>query len=180
MKPGTKLLILITIAVCFWGAVIAFLYFANDPKGRAKALATEALQHTVENPESLRIIAISKPDSVFGRQYITSDEQLNITMAMMKVGETLMDRTENLEKIDFTDSDMSELMERQMSCMSAIRGLVGSDNLSETKKQPFSGWKIKIEYEATSRKGSPYRSEYWFILDKEAKCVIKSFEIPLI
>ena len=28
--------------------------------------------------------------------------------------------------------------------------------------------------------GKPYRSEYWFILDKDATCVVNSFEIPLL
>ena len=39
---------------------------------------------------------------------------------------------------------------------------------------------VKIEYEATDSDGQPYRSEYWFIMDKEAQCVIRSFEIPLL
>ena len=42
------------------------------------------------------------------------------------------------------------------------------------------GWKVKIEYEAQSESGKPYRSEYWFILDKDATCVVNSFEIPLL
>ena len=48
------------------------------------------------------------------------------------------------------------------------------------KPRPFNGWKVKIEYEAKTADGSPYRSEYWFILDKEATCVVNSFEIPLL
>ena len=51
---------------------------------------------------------------------------------------------------------------------------------SSQERKPFSGWKVKIEYEATDSDGQPYRSEYWFIMDKEAQCVIRSFEIPLL
>lgn len=47
------------------------------------------------------------------------------------------------------------------------------------KAKLFNGWKVKIEFEAKATEGTPYRSEYWFILDKEANCVVKSFEIPL-
>lgn len=54
----------------------------------------------------------------------------------------------------------------------------GGEAIQERK--PFSGWKVKIEYEATDSDGQPYRSEYWFIMDKEAQCVIRSFEIPLL
>ena len=53
------------------------------------------------------------------------------------------------------------------------------DEASQERK-PFSGWKVKIEYEATDSDGQPYRSEYWFIMDKDAQCVIRSFEIPLL
>lgn len=48
------------------------------------------------------------------------------------------------------------------------------------ERKPFTGWKVKIEYEATDSDEQPYRSEYWFIMDKEAQCVIRSFEIPLL
>ena len=39
---------------------------------------------------------------------------------------------------------------------------------------------VKIDFEAKTLKGKPYHSEYWFILDKEAEIVVKSFEIPLL
>lgn len=72
------------------------------------------------------------------------------------------------------------MMERQMSCLSALRSLVSFDSDEEAKERPFSGWKVKIEYEAVSESGNRYRSEYWFILDKDARFVVQSFEIPLI
>ena len=61
--------------------------------------------------------------------------------------------------------------------MSVLRSMTpqGFDNVTKS----FTGWKVKIEYENVDSNGKPYRSEYWFILDKEAQFVIKSFEIPL-
>ena len=70
-------------------------------------------------------------------------------------------------------------MERQMSAMSVLRSLLPDVSAGKEKKD-FSGWKVKIEYEAQDGSGNPYRSEYWFILDRDATCVVKSFEIPLI
>ena len=70
--------------------------------------------------------------------------------------------------------------------MTALRSLMVTGELKPTgdeasqERKPFSGWKVKIEYEATDSDGQPYRSEYWFIMDKEAQCVIRSFEIPLL
>ena len=58
-------------------------------------------------------------------------------------------------------------------------GMLESGKSDTGKAKPFNGWKVKIEFEAKATDGTPYRSEYWFILDKEANCVVKSFEIPL-
>ena len=91
---------------------------------------------------------------------------------------------------DFDNPDsechgMSGQMKRQMDAMTALRSLMVTGELkpagdkASQERMPFSGWKVKIEYEATDSDGQPYRSEYWFIMDKEAQCVIRSFEIPL-
>ena len=85
-----------------------------------------------------------------------------------------------MENIDFENKEMTELMERQMSAVSILRSLVRFDDPANKEKKPFNGWKVKIEYEAQSESGKPYRSEYWFILDKDATCVVNSFEIPLL
>ncbi len=71
-------------------------------------------------------------------------------------------------------------MERQMSSLSALRSLVTVKDPNDKTQKPFNGWKVKIEYEAKNEDGTPYHSEYWFILDKEATCVVNSFEIPLL
>lgn len=96
-----------------------------------------------------------------------------------------------MEDTDFDNPDsechgMSGQMKRQMDAMTALRSLMVTGELKPTgdeasqERKPFSGWKVKIEYEATDSDGQPYRSEYWFIMDKEAQCVIRSFEIPLL
>lgn len=180
MRPGTKLIMLLVAFVALWGAVGVCVYCLNDPEGRAQGLAKEALKYSVDNPESIKIIAVSKPDSVYGRDYITADEKMSIALSMMKIGEKVMIDTDNLENLDFEDKGMTELMNRQMSALSALRALVSFDSPGETKEKPFNGWKVKIEYEADSESGDHYRSEYWFIMDKDARFVVNSFEIPLL
>ena len=163
MKPGMKLAILLGGAVVVWG-LIAYVFFAgNSPAKKAPEVAKTALYASVDCPESVSIVAVSKPDSVFGRDYINDDEKMAIAIS----------------EIDFENSELTSLVERQMSAMSAIRSLVSFDSDAD-KPRPFNGWKVKIEYEAKTADGSPYRSEYWFILDKEAQCVVNSFEIPIL
>lgn len=141
-------------------------------RGSGKSVAS------VDRPETVKIHAVSIPDSVFGRDYITQEEKMAISVAMMKVSEKVMKETDGFDKVDFGDKAMADLMERQMSVMSVIRSFASYE--THNSKKQFSGWKVKIEYEAEAADGSPYHSEYWFILDKEAVCVVKSFEIPLL
>lgn len=180
MKPGMKLTILLISGVIIWGSIFFAIGCSNNPRERAKSVAEKSLLACVDCPETVKIKAVSKPDSVFGRDYVTQNEQMNIAMAMLKINQKVMAETDNMENIDFENKEMTELMERQMSAVSILRSLVRFDDPANKEKKPFNGWKVKIEYEAQSESGKPYRSEYWFILDKDATCVVNSFEIPLL
>ena len=180
MKPGVKLTILLISGVIIWGSIFFAIGCSNNPRERAKSVAEKSLLACVDCPETVKIKAVSKPDSVFGRDYVTQDEQMNIAMAMLKINQKVMAETDNMENIDFENKEMTELMERQMSAVSILRNLVRFDDPANKEKKAFNGWKVKIEYEAQSESGKPYRSEYWFILDKDATCVVNSFEIPLL
>ena len=175
-----KLTILLISGVIIWGSIFFAIGCSNNSKERAKSVAEKSLLACVDCPETVRIKAVSKPDSVFGRDYVTQDEQMNIAMAMLKINQKVMAETDNMENIDLDNREMTELMERQMSALSVLRSLVRFDDLEKKEQKPFNGWKVKIEYEAQSESGKPYRSEYWFILDKGATCVVNSFEIPLL
>ena len=175
-----KLTLLLISGVIIWGSIFFAIGCSNNPRERAKSVAEKSLLACVDCPETVKIKAVSKPDSVFGRDYVTQDEQMNIAMAMLKINQKVMAETDNMENIDFENKEMTELMERQMSAVSILRSLVRFDDPANQEKKSFNGWKVKIEYEAQSESGKPYRSEYWFILDKDATCVVNSFEIPLL
>lgn len=180
MRPGMKLAILLISGVLIWGGIFFFACSSNNPKERARFVAEKSLMACVDCPETVEIKAFSDADSVFGREYITLDERVAIATAMMKISTNVMARTENMENINFEDVELAGLMERQMSAMAALRSLTGIIPEESDKPKPFTGWKVKVEYEAKTANGKPYHSEYWFILDKNADCVIKSFEIPLL
>lgn len=181
MKPGAKLAILLISFVAFWGAAAGFYCYATSPKRNAGNVAKKALLATVDKPESVKVLGISKPDSVYGRSYINDNEKLVIAQSMMKVNQVVMERTNDFDNLDFDDPATTALMERQMSVMSVMRSLVNlSDPTGKAPKGPFNGWKVKIEYQAKDASGSLYHSEYWAILDKDATCVVNSFEIPIL
>jgi len=181
MKQGKKLLILPAVAVLLGMGTGC----SDNSENKAQDMAKKALMASVDNPESVKIVGISKPDSVFGREYVSMKEKMALSVAMMKISRRFMENTD----FDNPDSEchgMSRQMKRQMDAMTALRSLMVTEELNTAgdeaslERKPFSGWKVKVEYEATDSDGQPYRSEYWFIMDKEAQCVIRSFEIPLL
>ena len=180
MKQGKKLLILPAVAVLLGMGTGC----SDNSENEAQNMAKKALMASVDNPESVKIVGISKPDSVFGREYVTMKEKMALSVAIMKISRRFMENTE-LDNPNAECHGMSGQMKRQMDAMTALRSLMVSGELkpasveARQERKPFSGWKVKIEYEATDSDGQPYRSEYWFIMDKEAQCVIRSFEIPL-
>ena len=84
MRPGTRLAIILASIILFWGVVGYLVFRGDNPKKRAVEVAELALKASVDNPKSVRIIGISQPDSVFGKEYITMDEKMSISMAIIR------------------------------------------------------------------------------------------------
>lgn len=183
MKPGMKMIIMLVTAVCFWSSLFYFASCSSRPEKRAVEIAERALKATVDNPESIQIKGISKADSVFGKEYVNQHEKAALSMHLMQYGHKLMEETDYFQDIDKDDTAMSDQVTRQLDAMTTLRALIAYGEMEEAKEKvakPFNGWKVKIDFEAKTLKGKPYHSEYWFILDKEAEFVVKSFEIPLL
>ena len=87
-------------------------------ENKAQDMARKALMALVDNPESVKIVGISKPDSVFGREYVTMKEKMALSMAMMKISRRFMENTD----FDNPDSECHG-MSGQMKCqMDATTG----------------------------------------------------------
>lgn len=171
------LIAIAAMALC--GLVLVVTCAGNGGKDMAVKSAKEALLASVEYPDSVRIIAVSKPDSVFGREYVTDEEKLNLAMTMMKVNDYMMSRTDSLEKIDINDTALNDLMMRQMNASNSVRSLMHSGVIKSQQNQ-FTGYKVKIEFECVSEYGNRYHSEYWFITDRSGRHVINAYEIPVL
>lgn len=75
-----KLAVLVASCIIMWGGIALLFHFCNRPDKRAAGVAETALYASVDNPESVRIVAISEPDSVFGRNYVNDDEKMAIAV----------------------------------------------------------------------------------------------------
>lgn len=181
MKPEIKIGVLLVCAVITWGSIFCFAACTHSPGVRAKQVAEKALLALADDPESVKIIAVSKAEPVYNREYVTPEEKMKISMAMMKVNEKVMKQTDGFENFNFNDKGVAALMERQMSAIAALRSILTYEPPhGGSQKKAQTGWKVKIEYQGRSADGKPYRSEYWFLLDRKATCVVKSFEIPIV
>ncbi len=65
MRPGTKLAIMLASGALVWGIIAMAVCWREKPQKRAVRVAQTALHASVDNPESVKVIAVSDPDSVF-------------------------------------------------------------------------------------------------------------------
>lgn len=155
---------------------MAVLLMAScDRKGRITSLAeSDVLEHTdcQEKPE---ILGISEPDSAFGTGYLSPKEKESMMSVMQKVTETIMKRTNNMTEFNPDDKYVIDLAERQMKTMSELRSTIYDSD----KKGEWSGWKVRVDYQAKGKNDVEYKAERWLFIDKDGKEVVRSFDIPL-
>ena len=151
-----KIGIILASIVLFWSGVFYFVCCSDNLDDRAADMAEKALRASVDNPESIRILAVSKPDSVFGHTYITQEEKMALSMAMVEINRKVMEATDGLEDFDPDDKETAALMERQMSAMSSLRRLMDFGGPLDGSPQLFSGWKVKVDFEGVDADGRSY------------------------
>lgn len=140
--------------------LVACVSCSEKPNDLAVKVAEKALMATVDHPESVKILGFSKADSVFGKNYVTMEERMALSVMMMKINEQVMKTTNNFEDFNPDNREMNELVERQMEAMTTLRALVAFGDIQpevhgQKKPQaPFSGWKVKVEVEAPNAEGS--------------------------
>ena len=76
MRPGTKLAVLLASGALVWGLIAMAVCWREKPQKRAVRVAQTALYASVDNPESVKVAAVSEADSVFGRCYIFSSSSM--------------------------------------------------------------------------------------------------------
>ena len=153
---------------------VAFLT-SCDRNRQLQELAKTTLQQTIDNPEHLKIIGVSEPDSAFGTSYFSQHEISAMINVMNKVSDSIMKRTNNMTEFHSDDYYVIGMAERQMRATSDIRSII----YNTKKKGTWSGWKVKIDYQCRDNNNSCYRAERWFFIDKKGSHVIKTFELPL-
>jgi len=183
IKFGMKYMVISLVSV-FCCSLILFFSCSESLDKRATKVAEKALYSLTS--DSIKITKISKPEMFYGLNFITPKEKDELSKRLLKYTNQFFEETDYFQDVDEFDAEMSEKVNRQVDAMNTLRLLCAYGEIDDLNKKhenvqkPFNGWKVKITFETKSPKGFPYRSEYWFILDKKAEIVVKSFEIPLL
>lgn len=156
-------------------AAAVILCSCGTGKGHLRHLATESLRESVYYPARLKVLAVSEPDSAFGVNYFTPKEMKGMIRIMKAVTDSIMRRTSGMTRFDPDDYYVINLADRQMKATAELRELL----FHSAHKGDWSGWKVKVDYEAVNHDGIPYRAERWTFIDKGGDNILRTFDIPL-
>lgn len=154
----------------------------NRPEAIAIESAKTALFSVASRPDSIKILSILKPDSVFGREYASDEEKVELTLLLLQSNDSLLKQTKDFDSYDPDDDRLNDIMERNMETSTSIRNLLKNNlgSLTNPQKRTFTGFRVKIEVTGISEFGNRFHSQYWFITDKTGKHVVNTFEIPVL
>ena len=144
--------------------------------GKIEKLVTNHLEQSLDNPQSVKVLEIAEPDSAFGLNYFTKKEQAYLLGTVTKVTQVLMERTGYMTKPDLNDAYTMTLADMEMKMSTGLF----SGMLGDTKKEAFSGWKVRVTYTGKSKYGCMYKAQRWYFIDKDCQTIIKSFDVPIV
>ena len=143
---------------------------------KVKKLVKSHLEQSLDNPQHLKIKEIAEPDSAFGLNYFSPQEQAYLLGTVTNVTKVLMERTAYMTKPDLDDAYTMTLADLEMRMSTGLF----SGMLGDCKKGPWSGWKVRVTYTCKSKYGCKYKAQRWYFLDKDCQTVIRSFDLPIV
>ena len=155
---------------------VMLLASCQSRESKINKLVTSHLVQSLENPENLKVQEIAEPDSAFGLNYFTKQEQTYMLSTVTNVTKVLMERTEYMTKPDLDDAYTMTLADLEMRMSTGLF----SGMLGDCKKGAWSGWKVRVTYTCKSKYGCMYKAQRWYFLDKDCQNVIRSFDLPIV
>ena len=178
MKASTKLFLLALGVIVCWGLLALVCVNREAPSKTAAKTAKTCLELSVDNPKSLKILKIHPVDSVFGKAYISEDDIYEVGSMMMAVDSVIMEKMVSMKDLDIEDKEFNELMERYSRVTPLVKTMWGL--YDKPMGGAFSGWRVKIDYEAVSASNTRIKGQWWSVLDTSGKIILKNFDIPVV
>lgn len=155
---------------------VVLLASCQSRESKINKLVSSHLEQSLENPQNLKVLEIAEPDSAFGLNYFTKQEQAYMLGTVTNVTKVLMERTEYMTKPDLDDAYTMTLADLEMRMSTGLF----SGMLGDCKKEAWSGWKVRVTYTCKSKYGCMYKAQRWYFLDKDCQTVIRSFDLPIV
>ena len=155
---------------------VVLLASCQSRESKINKLVTSHLEQSLENPENLKVLEIAEPDSAFGLNYFTKQEQAYMLDRVTNVTKVLMERTAYMTKPDLDDAYTMTLADLEMRMSTGLF----SGMLGDCKKGAWSGWKVRVTYTCKSKYGCMYKAQRWYFLDKDCQTVIRNFDLPIV
>ena len=155
---------------------VVLLASCQSRESKINKLVTSHLEQSLENPQNLKVLEIAEPDSAFGLNYFTKQEQAYMLGTVTNVTKVLMERTEYMTKPDLDDAYTMTLADLEMRMSTGLF----SGMLGDCKKGVWSGWKVRVTYTCKRKYGCMYKAQRWYFLDKDCQTVIRSFDLPIV
>ena len=156
--------------------LVVLLASCQSRESKINKLVTSHLEQSLENPQNLKVLEIAEPDSAFGLNYFTKQEQAYMLSTVTNVTKVLMERTAYMTKPDLDDAYTMTLADLEMRMSTGLF----SGMLGDCKKGAWSGWKVRVTYTCKSKYGCMYKAQRWYFLDKDCQTVIRSFDLPIV
>ena len=155
---------------------VVLLASCQSRESKISKLVSSHLEQSLENPQNLKVQEIAEPDSAFGLNYFTKQEQTYMLSTVTNVTKVLMERTAYMTKPDLDDAYTMTLADLEMRMSTGLF----SGMLGDCKKGAWSGWKVRVTYICKSKYGCMYKAQRWYFLDKDCQTVIRSFDLPIV
>ena len=156
--------------------LVVLLASCQSRESKINKLVTSHLEQSLENPQNLKVLEIAEPDSAFGLNYFTKQEQTYMLSTVTNVTKVLMERTAYMTKPDLDDAYTMTLADLEMRMSTGLF----SGMLGDCKKGAWSGWKVRVTYTCKSKYGCMYKAQRWYFIDKDCQTVIRSFDLPIV
>ena len=155
---------------------VMLLASCQSRESKIEKLVTSHLEQSLENPQNLKVLEIAQPDSAFGLNYFTRQEQAYMMNTITDVTKVLMERTDYMTNPNLDDAYTMTLADLEMRMSSGLF----SGMLGEAKKGAWSGWKVRVTYTCKSKYGCMYKAQRWYFIDKNCQTVIRHFDLPIV
>ena len=161
----------IVAIIILFGAFIILCCGSYSKKSEDERTVRNALR-LKHGDNTLKILDISEPDSVFYNRMCPEDEVMELSERFLTYSMTIMQDSQTELLADGNVAYRCK-MDRFSDTSNAINSL---NEMLEKPAGRHCGWRVKARYQTVDDSNTPYVAETWFIFDRRKKHIINSFD----